>query len=119
MLHEPGERTLARRPREALTLVGALASSAAAASSEDIQILQTAASIENLAVATYKTALTLPYIGGSSANAVVTKFAQVTMGQHAAACRRLQRGGRARSAARRRPSPTRRSCPSSTRPSRA
>ena len=48
-----------------------------------MQILQTAASIENLAVATYKTALTLPYIGGSVANPVVTKFAQVTMGQHA------------------------------------
>ena len=48
-----------------------------------MQILQTAASIENLAVSTYKTALTLPYIGGSSANPVVTKFAQVTMGQHA------------------------------------
>ncbi len=64
-------------------LVGVLASSAAATSSSDIQILQTAASIENLAVATYKTALTLPYIGGSAANPVVTKFAQVTMGQHA------------------------------------
>ena len=63
-------------------LVGVLASSAAAASSTDVQILQTAASIENLAVATYKTALTLPYIGGSAANPVVTKFAQVTMGQH-------------------------------------
>ena len=64
-------------------LVGALASAAAASSSSDVQILQTAASIENLAVSTYKTALTLPYIGGSSANPVVTKFAQVTMGQHA------------------------------------
>jgi hypothetical protein len=63
-------------------LVGVLASSAAASSSSDVQILQTAASIENLAVATYKTALTLPYIGGSAANPVVTKFAQVTMGQH-------------------------------------
>ncbi len=64
-------------------LVGALASAAAATSSSDVQILQTAASIENLAVSTYTTALTLPYIGGSSANPVVTKFAQVTMGQHA------------------------------------
>jgi hypothetical protein len=59
-----------------------LASAAAASSSIDIQVLQTAASIENLAVATYKTALTLPYIGGATANGVVTKFAQVTMGQH-------------------------------------
>ncbi len=63
-------------------LVGALASAAGASSSGDVQILQTAASLENLAVSTYKTALTLPYIGGSSANPVVTKFAQVTMGQH-------------------------------------
>jgi hypothetical protein len=66
-----------------LALVGVLASSAGATSSADVQLLQTAASIENLAVATYKTALTLPYIGGSAANPVVTKFAQVTMGQHA------------------------------------
>ncbi len=65
-----------------VALVGVLASAASAAKSSDIQILQTAASIENLAVATYKTALTLPYIGGSAANPVVTKFAQVTMGQH-------------------------------------
>ncbi len=66
-----------------LALVGALASAAGASSSKDVQILQTAASIENLAVATYKTALTLPYIGGSAADPVVTKFCQVTMGQHA------------------------------------
>jgi Ferritin-like domain len=64
-------------------LVGVLASAASATSPKDVQILQTAASIENLAVSTYKTALTLPYIGGSAANPVVTKFAQVTMGQHA------------------------------------
>ncbi len=66
-----------------VALVGVLASAAAAASSSDVQLLQTAASIENLAVATYKTALTLPYIGGSGADPVITKFAQVTMGQHA------------------------------------
>jgi Ferritin-like domain len=66
-----------------MALVGVLASAASASSSSDVQILQTAASIENLAVATYKTALSLPYIGGSAANPVVTKFAQVTMGQHA------------------------------------
>ncbi len=66
-----------------LGLVGVLATAAAAASSKDIQVLQTAASIENLAVLTYKTALTLPYIGGSSSNGVVKKFAQVTMSQHA------------------------------------
>lgn len=64
-------------------LVGALASPASASSSPDVQMLQTAASIENLAVSTYKTALTLPYIGGSAANPVVTKFCQVTESQHA------------------------------------
>jgi hypothetical protein len=52
-------------------------------SSTDIQVLQTAASIEVLAVATYKTALTLPFIGGSSANGVVKAFATQTMSQHA------------------------------------
>jgi hypothetical protein len=66
-----------------VALVGVLASAAAATSSSDVQLLQTAASIENLAVATYKTALTLPYIGGSAADPVITKFAQVTMSQHA------------------------------------
>jgi hypothetical protein len=65
-----------------VALVGVLASAAAAASSSDVQLLQTAASIENLAVSTYKTALTLPYIGGSGADPVITKFAQETMGQH-------------------------------------
>ncbi len=58
------------------------ASSAFAASPQDVQILQTAASIEVLAVSTYKTALTLPFIGGSSANSVVKAFATTTMQQH-------------------------------------
>jgi hypothetical protein len=63
-------------------LVGLLASPAFATSSKDVQVLQTACSIENIAISTYKTALTLPYIGGSAANPVVTKFCQVTMGHH-------------------------------------
>jgi rubrerythrin len=58
------------------------ASPAFAASGSDVQILQTASSIEVLAVATYKTALTLPFIGGSSANPVVKAFATTTMQQH-------------------------------------
>ncbi len=58
------------------------ASPAFAASGPDVQMLQTAASIEVLAVATYKTALTLPFIGGSSANPVVKAFATTTMKQH-------------------------------------
>jgi len=63
-------------------LLGLLESPALAQSSPDVQILQTAASLENLAVATYKTALTLPFIGGSSANATVKAFAETTMSQH-------------------------------------
>jgi hypothetical protein len=42
--------------------------------STDIQMLQTAASIENLAIATYGVALTLPFIGGAAANGVVKAF---------------------------------------------
>jgi hypothetical protein len=48
----------------------------------DVQMLQTAASIENLAVATYETALTLDFIGGAGANAVVKAFAEKTKSQH-------------------------------------
>lgn len=59
-----------------------LASPAAWAAGDDVAALQTAASLENLAVQTYKTALTLPFIGGASANPVVKAFAEKTMGQH-------------------------------------
>lgn len=65
--------------------VGTLFETAAAAAGTgtgDIAILQTAASIEVLAVATYGKALTLPFIGGSSANRVVKAFAQTTKSQH-------------------------------------
>jgi ferritin-like protein len=58
------------------------ASPAFAASKKDVQMLQTAASIENLAVATYDTALTLPFIGGSEANGVVKTFVEKTREQH-------------------------------------
>jgi len=68
-------------------LIGAIAdyigSPAFAAAGTDVQVLQTASSIEVLAVSTYKTALGLPYIGGSSANPVVKTFATTTMSQHA------------------------------------
>lgn len=55
---------------------------AAATMSGDAAILETAASIEVLAVATYGKALTLPFIGGSAANPVVKAFAMTTMKQH-------------------------------------
>src|SRR5438552_5972232 len=68
----------------------------------DVQILQTAAALENLAVAAYGTALTLPFIGGASANPVLKIFATTTKDQHAqhagafnAAAQRL--GGKAQS----------------------
>ncbi|MGH3827475.1 MAG: ferritin-like domain-containing protein [Pseudonocardiaceae bacterium] len=60
-----------------------LASGTAWAAGDDVSALQTAAGLENLAVFTYKTALTLPFIGGSSANGVVKAFAMKTMDQHA------------------------------------
>jgi hypothetical protein len=59
-----------------------LASPAFAQKTMDVQMLQTAASIENLAVATYDTALTLDFIGGGSANAVVKAFVEKTKEQH-------------------------------------
>jgi hypothetical protein len=46
----------------------------------DVQIFQTASSLENLAVATYGAALELPFI---QENAVVKTFAETTMRQHA------------------------------------
>lgn len=63
------------------SLVAALVATPARADTAlDIQILQTAASLENLAVATYGTALGLPFI--ANGNPTVKKFAQTTMSQH-------------------------------------
>ena len=65
-------------------LLALLASPAFADQAADVQMLQTAASIENLAVATYGVALTLPFIGGASANGVVKAFVTKTKSQHQA-----------------------------------
>jgi rubrerythrin len=59
-----------------------IGSPAFASSGTDVQVLQTASSIEVLAISTYKTALSLPYIGGSDANPVIKAFATTTMSQH-------------------------------------
>lgn len=59
---------------------GILATPAHADEALDVQILQTASSLERLAIDTYKTALTLPFI--KNGNQVVVKFAQTTMMQH-------------------------------------
>jgi hypothetical protein len=64
----------------AAVLTGAVP--AFAAGNQDAAILQTAASIENLAIATYGIALTLPFIGGSEANGVVKAFVMKTKAQH-------------------------------------
>lgn len=61
-------------------LAALLSRPASADTSLDVQILQTASSLEKLAVATYGAALTLPFI--KSGNAVVIKFAETTMSQH-------------------------------------
>jgi hypothetical protein len=67
----------------AIGLVAA-ATPAYAAANADIMTLQTAASLENLAVLTYKTALTLPYLKPTNvALKTVGAFATITMGQHA------------------------------------
>ncbi len=60
----------------------AFARSASAAGDGDIDVmqLQTAVSLELLAVATYGAALTLPFI--TDGNPVIVKFAEVTMSQH-------------------------------------
>ena len=61
-------------------LAAVVAKPALAAESLDIQMLQTASSLEILAVATYGAALTLPFI--IDGNAVVKAFAETTMKQH-------------------------------------
>jgi len=63
-------------------MVALLAGPAFADKVMDVQMLQTAASIENLAVATYDTALTLDFIGGATAIPVVTAFVTKTRDQH-------------------------------------
>ena len=67
----------------ATAMAAVWATPAFAAGSKDVQILQTAAAIENLAVATYATALTLDFIGGSSAIPTVKAFVEKSKAQHA------------------------------------
>lgn len=62
-------------------LLGIVAAPAFADTAVDIQILNTASSLENLAVATCGAALGLGFI--KDGNAVVKKFAETTMSQHA------------------------------------
>ncbi|MGI8757661.1 MAG: ferritin-like domain-containing protein [Acidimicrobiales bacterium] len=62
-------------------LTALMTSPASADEALDIQILQTAVSLETLAVATYGAALDLDFI--KNGNAVIVTFARTTMGQHA------------------------------------
>lgn len=63
-------------------LAAVVAKPASAQSDLDVDILNTASSLENLAIATYVAALELPFIGGAEANPVVMQFAETTMMQH-------------------------------------
>ncbi len=60
-------------------VIGIVARPAAAQDDVSVQIFQTAASLENLAVATYGAALGLPFFGD---NATVQAFAETTQTQH-------------------------------------
>jgi rubrerythrin len=82
------------------TLLGA--TQANAANSTDIQALQTAASIENLAVSVYTTAAGLPFV--KNGNATVAAFITKTTAQHKAHGEAfnaavIQAGGKAQNAA--------------------
>ena len=62
-------------------LVSIVAKPVSAQENVDVQILNTASSLENLAVATYQAALGLPFI--ADGNATIKAFAETTMSQHA------------------------------------
>lgn len=64
----------------AAAVVTALTKPVFADSSLDVMMLQTASSLEHLAVGTYGAALTLPFI--ANGNPVIKAFATTTMGQH-------------------------------------
>ena len=75
---------------------------AAASSSDDVMALQTAASIENLAISVYQTAATLPFI--KNGNKTVAAFIAKTTTQHQAHAKAFnaaatQAGGKAQSEA--------------------
>lgn len=86
------ERHAARQTAMRRTLIGAglatgavaLASRPAYAAGDEVSALQTAASLENLAVVAYQTALTLPYLKNpeNTAFKTVAAFAKTTMAQH-------------------------------------
>lgn len=64
------------------SLLGRAFLTVSADSTTDVQMLQTAAAIENLAIAVYKKAATLPAQVSGAANPVILKFVQTTIQQH-------------------------------------
>ena len=67
-------------------LVGLFTAGARAAAADpafDVQLLQTAASIENVLVSTYETLLALPLLSGANANPVLKAVLTIARGQHA------------------------------------
>src|ERR1700756_3419690 len=87
---DPDRRTFLRRSLLAAGVVGGGALGAsmfsrisvAAAGSADVSMLQTAAAIENLAVAVYTTATTLPPTVSGAAIPTVKAFVTMTIKQH-------------------------------------
>ncbi len=89
---DPGRRTFLRRSLLAAGVVGGgalgasmfsrMTTTAYAASSADVQMLQTAASIENLAVAVYTKAAGLPPAVSGAAIPTVKAFVVMTIKQH-------------------------------------
>ncbi len=63
-------------------LVALMSTPAFADQTADVQMLQTAASIENLAISAYGLSLSLPFIGGSDAIPVMKTFVTTTTQQH-------------------------------------
>jgi hypothetical protein len=63
-------------------LVALMSTPAFADQTADVQMLQTAASIENLAISAYGLSLSLPFIGGSDAIPVMKTFITTTTRQH-------------------------------------
>jgi hypothetical protein len=59
------------------------AATLAVATPADVPVLQTNASIENVAIAAYKLAIALPFVGGSEAIPFLRTFARRTLTQHA------------------------------------
>ncbi|MDQ4097948.1 MAG: ferritin-like domain-containing protein [Actinomycetota bacterium] len=87
-----GRRALTVGLGAALLQLGAGRTRATADPAFDIQLLQTAASVENVLVSTYETLLAVPLLSGPNANPVLKALlttARAQHGDHATACNEL------------------------------